>query len=44
LAADTKYPYLLSHIKEENAMLNYRKNLMLAVNSGNGDYLKRINN
>jgi len=25
-------------------MLNYRKNLMLAVNSGNGDYLKRINN
>lgn len=35
---------LLSHIQEENAMINYRKNLMLAVNSGNSEYLKRVNN
>ena len=36
--------HLLSHNQEENAMLNYRKNLMLAINSGNSDYLKRVNN
>lgn len=36
--------YPLSHIQEENAMINYRKNLMLAVNSGNSEYLKRVNN
>lgn len=36
--------FILSHIQEENAMINYRKNLMMAVNSGNGEYLKRVNN
>ena len=36
--------FILSHIQEENAMINYRKNMMMAVNSGNGEYLKRVNN